>query len=56
MTEKDYEDRMAAIMRKMHQHSDTFADRRPKFPLCLKADMRELDKLKQEWIREKQKQ
>lgn len=54
MTEKDYEDRRAAIMRRVYQHSETFANRKPKFPLCLKADMRELDKLEQEWIREKQ--
>lgn len=54
MTEKDYEDRRAAIMLRMHQHSGTFADRRPKFPRCLKYDMRELEKLEKEWIREKQ--
>ena len=53
MTEKDYEERRAAIMRRVYQHSETFADRRPKFSRCLKYDMRELDKLEKEWIREK---
>jgi hypothetical protein len=54
MTEKQYEERRAAIMRKVYQNSVTFADNRPKFPRCLKADMRELKKLEQEWTLEKQ--
>ena len=54
MTEKQYEERKAAIMRKVYQNSVTFADNRPIFPRNLKAAKRELDKLEQEWTLEKQ--
>ena len=54
MTEQQYEERKQMIMTRIYRHSETFANRKPKFPLCLKADIRELDKLEQEWIREKQ--
>lgn len=54
MTEERYEERRAIIMAKIYSLSETFADRRPKFPRSLKAAMRELDKLEKEWISEKQ--
>lgn len=55
MTEQQYEERRAMIMARIYRHEDTFADGRPKFPRCLKADINELKKLDQEWQREKSK-
>lgn len=52
MTEKQYNERRAAIMRRVYIHEDTFADGRPKFPNCLKADLRDLKKLDEQYIRE----
>lgn len=49
MTEEQYEERRAAIMRRVYVHSETFANRKPKYPLCLKADLKELEKLDKEW-------
>lgn len=49
MTEKQYEERRAAIMRRVYQHEDKLANGKPKFPMCLKADLRDLQALEKEW-------
>jgi hypothetical protein len=49
MTEEQYEERRQMIMARIYRHEDTFADGRPKFPRCLKADMRDLQQLEKEW-------
>lgn len=54
MTEEQYNQRHAIIMAKIYRHSEAMSNGSPKFPRCLKADMRELKKLEQEWILEKQ--
>lgn len=52
MTEEQYIRRRAAIMDKIYRHEDAFANGRPKYPRCLKADMEELRRLDEEWERE----
>ena len=54
MTEDQYNQRHAIIMAKIYRHSEAMSNGSPKFPRCLKADIRELKKLEQEWILEKQ--
>lgn len=49
MTEEEYEERRAAIMRRVYQHEDKLANGKPKFPMCLKADLRDLQQLEKEW-------
>lgn len=49
MTEEQYYDMRNAIMERIYRHEDKFADGRPKFPRCLRADMRDLEKLEKEW-------
>lgn len=55
MTEEQYNQRHAIIMAKIYRHSDAFSDGRPKYPRCLRADMRELDKLEEEWQNERRR-
>ncbi len=52
MTEEQYINRRNAILMKMYQHEDKFADGRPKFPRCLKAVKRALKALDEEWRKE----
>lgn len=54
MTEEQYLQRRAFIEAKIRKHKDQMANGSPKFPRCLRADYRELDKLEQEWTSEKQ--
>ena len=54
MTEEQYQKRKAIIMAKIYKHSEPMASGHPKFPRCLRADYKELDKLEREWISEKQ--
>ena len=48
MTEEQYTDRRAAIIRRIYLHSATFSNGSYKFPRCLAADKRELKKLDEE--------
>ena len=52
MTEEQFEERRQMIMARIYRHSETFADRKPKFPRCLRYDMKQLIKLEEEWRRD----
>lgn len=54
MTEEQYEERREMIMERLRRHSETFSNRKPKYPRCLKADLNDLKRLEREWIKGKQ--
>lgn len=56
MTEEQYTFRRAAIMARIYVHEDAYSDGRPKYPKCLRADMKELEELDREWREENEKQ
>jgi len=54
MTEEMYVTRRAVIVSRILQHGKKFSDGRPIFPKCLAADYRALEKLDNEWDKNKQ--
>jgi len=49
MTEEQYTQRRAVIIGRIYLHSKTFSNGSPKFPRCLAADKKELEKLDREY-------